>query len=178
MVASASASLTGVNKPPSGAEPRPSDVTSREPSRDLFIPIASTVFPNSQNHLSRLRKAQAGEARRSAGLATLLLQHLRNVVLGDEIEAGVNNLRHLLALLDGEQRVHRLLAHLERTLTNQRIGIAIAQQLELHLQRIGHDKRELAGIDILLVSGREGLKASGGERRPAADGNDRGEVGR
>src|ERR1700754_4365183 len=89
-VASASASVTGLNRPPSGAEPRPIEVTSREPSRDRFIPIPS----NSPNHLSRLRFAQAGEACRSAGLAALLLQHLRDIVLGDEIEAGVDDLRH------------------------------------------------------------------------------------
>src|SRR6478752_9699533 len=149
IVANASVSLTAVNNPPSGAEPRPIEVTSREPSRDRFIPIAfqkSSFQPS--NHLSRLRKPQAGEARRSTGLATLLLQHLRNVVLGHEIEAGIDDLGYLLALLDGEQRIHRLLAHLERTLADQRIGIAVAQQLELHLQRIGDDKRELAGIDI------------------------------
>src|SRR6187402_2857505 len=152
-VAYASASLTGLNNPPSGAEPRPIEVTSRVPSRDRFIPNPS----NSPNHLSRLRKPQAGEARRSAGLAALLLQHLRDVVLGDEIETGIDDLRHLLAFLDGEQRVHRFLAHLERTLADQGIGIAVAQQLELHLQRIRDDERELAGIDILLVPGREGL---------------------
>src|SRR5438309_5083205 len=71
------------------------------------------------------RERRAG----TLGLRTFLLQHLRNIVLSHMVKASVDDLRHLLSFLDSKEDIHRLLAHLERTLTDQGVGIAVAQEL-------------------------------------------------
>lgn len=73
----------------------------------------------------------------------------------------MDDLRHLLAFLDCKQRIHRFDAHLERTLADQCIGVTLAEELKLHLEGVGRDERELAGVDVLLALAGERLEASG-----------------
>ena len=67
------------------------------------------LSPHDQHEWRRLPTGPPGaeEGRAgTSGLRTLLLQHLRNVVLRHKVEAGVADLRHLPALLDRKQDIH------------------------------------------------------------------------
>jgi hypothetical protein len=61
----------------------------------------------------------------------LLFEELADIVLGHPIHAGIDDLLHRFAIEECEQRVHRFLAHLERTLSYERRDIALSEELQL-----------------------------------------------
>ena len=60
-----------------------------------------------------------------------LFEELADIVFGHPIDAGVDDLWRWPAVVEREQRVHRLLAHLERTLSHERGDIALFEELQL-----------------------------------------------
>src|SRR5580693_3974431 len=85
--------------------------------------------------------SRAGSHRRSRWNAAMpndapaayaaLFEELADIVFGHPIDACVDDFLHRLAVVKRKQRVHRLLAHLEGTLSHERGDIALFEELQL-----------------------------------------------
>ena len=60
-----------------------------------------------------------------------LFEELADIVFGHPIDACVDDFLHRLAVVKRKQRVHRLLAHLEGSLSHERGDIALFEELQL-----------------------------------------------
>jgi hypothetical protein len=58
---------------------------------------------------------------------------------------------HRFVIVEREQRVHRLLAHLERTLPDECGDVALFEEQQLGGQGVGRDRDELAALKALRI---------------------------
>src|SRR5215813_7067679 len=78
-----------------------------------------------------------------------LFEELADIVLGHPIDAGVDDLGCRLVIVEREQRVHRLLAHLERALPDECGDVALFEEMQLGRQCVGGDRHQLAALEAI-----------------------------
>ena len=71
---------------------------------------------------------------------TALFEELADIVFGHPIDACVDDFLHRLAVVKRKQRVHRLFAHLKRTLPHERRNVTRFEELQFGGQCVGGDQ--------------------------------------
>jgi ribose transport system substrate-binding protein len=96
------------------------DLTTAHPDLNAVVPVGGWPLFVPEGYRNFVDNACAA-----------LFQKLPDIVFGHPIDAGIEDLRRRLAVMEREQCIHRLLAHLERTLSHERSDVALFEELQL-----------------------------------------------